>query len=166
VRAAAAVARGLCGGASFLWGGGTEVPVTSRVARRIVEKPWGREVFIAETPYYVAKIVYMDRNTTMSKHYHEQRYETLHFLTPECTLEVDRGPGQRETVSPDVGESFTIEPGVTHRIMSGPLGARILEVSTPQPEDVVRVEDPWKAKRLVQEQEARQKAGPGAAPRP
>lgn len=139
-------------------------PSTSRVARRIVEKPWGREVFIAETPYYVAKMVYMDRNTTMSKHYHEQRHETLHFLTPECTLEVDRGPGQRESLSPDVGESFSIEPGMTHRILSGPLGARILEVSTPQAEDVVRVEDPWKARRLVQEQDVQQKSAPAAPP--
>jgi len=125
---------------------------TFRVPRRIVEKPWGREVFIAETPYYVAKIVYMDRNATMSKHYHEQRHETLHFLTPECTLEVDYGGGHKEVVHPDVGESFTIEPGVRHRIAAGPLGARIFEVSTPQPDDVVRVEDPWKQKRYAQEE--------------
>ena len=133
--------------------GGSLVPLRPafRVPRRIVEKPWGREVYVAQSPYYVAKIVYIDRNETMSKHFHEQRHETLHFLTPDATLEVEYPSGEKESVHPDVGESFTIEPGVKHRIAAGPLGARIFEVSTPQPDDVVRVDDPWARQRLSED---------------
>ncbi len=107
--------------------------------RRVAEKPWGREVYIAETPYYIAKIVYINPNESMSMHYHMQRHETLYFQTAGCTLEVEG----EEPITPDVGESFAIRPGVRHRIAAGLMGGRIFEVSTPHPDDVVRVQDPW-----------------------
>lgn len=117
--------------------------------RRVAEKPWGREIYIAETPYYVAKIVYINPNESMSMHYHVQRHETLYFQTPDCTLEVEG----EEPITPDVGEAFAISPGVKHRLAAGPLGGRIFEVSTPHPDDVVRVEDPWSKFRYTEKRE-------------
>jgi len=110
-----------------------------------VDKPWGRETVIADTPWYTAKIVYLDREASTSRHYHILRKETLLFLTPHCTLQL----GDGEVRQPAVDESITIQPGQVHRLTGGPNGGRVFEVSVHDPgqTDVVRTYDPWRERR-------------------
>lgn len=109
------------------------------------EKPWGREMIIASTPWYTAKMVYLDREKSTSRHYHAKRRETLYFLTPNCSLQINGG----EVIQPAAEQSFTIEPGSEHRLTGGPAGGRVFEVSVEDPDqtDVVRTSDPWTRQR-------------------
>ncbi len=109
------------------------------------EKPWGREMRIAATPWYTAKMVFLDREKSTSRHYHVQRKETLFFLTPNCSLQVGGG----EVLQPAPEESITIQPGQEHRLTGGPNGGRVFEVSVHDPDqtDVVRTSDPWRSAR-------------------
>lgn len=109
------------------------------------DKPWGREVIIAATPWYTAKMVYLDKEKSTSRHYHVQRKETLRFLTPNCSLQL----GDGEVLQPEEGASITIQPGQEHRLTGGPAGGRVFEVSVGDPgqTDVVRTFDPWAAAR-------------------
>jgi quercetin dioxygenase-like cupin family protein len=109
------------------------------------EKPWGREMIIASTPWYTAKLVYLDKEKSTSRHFHVQRKETLHFLSPNCSLQI----GDGELLQPGAEESITIYPGKEHRLTGGINGGRVFEVSAFDPEqtDVVRTSDPWRTVR-------------------
>ncbi len=104
---------------------------------KIVDKPWGREVWWAVTGHYVGKIVEVKAGHSLSLQYHVQKQETMLFY---------RGTGQLvlgdETVGIEPGKSVTIEPGTLHKV-TAETDLTIFEVSTPHLDDVVRVKDDY-----------------------
>lgn len=112
----------------------------SRHEARFVEKPWGREEIFAETEKYVGKILYIRKGEALSLQYHERKTETLRLL--DGTLEISTGLKIDElaTHRMKAGDVIHIEPGLLHR-MIGVTDCSILEVSTPELDDVVRLED-------------------------
>lgn len=107
---------------------------------RKVDKPWGYELIFAHTDRYAGKILHVDAGQALSLQYHEEKDETLFLLQGEYELTVEEdGELVQHTVSE--GEAFHITPGTRHRMVGGPQGCDILEVSTPELEDVVRLED-------------------------
>lgn len=104
-----------------------------------VSKPWGYELIFAHTHRYVGKLLHIDSGHALSRQYHEVKDETIYVLEGELVLET--GPAdaaERHVVGP--GGTFRILPGVIHRfIAEKPVD--LLEVSTPELEDVVRLED-------------------------
>ncbi len=104
---------------------------------RIVEKPWGREIWWAQTSSYVGKRIEVRGGNALSLQYHREKLETMYF---------ERGEGELtlgDTVRPiPVGEAVTIIPGTVHRIRAVS-DVVIWEVSTPQVEDVVRLADEY-----------------------
>jgi mannose-6-phosphate isomerase-like protein (cupin superfamily) len=107
---------------------------------RKVDKPWGYELIFAHTEQYAGKILHVDAGEALSLQYHEEKDETLYLLYGEyeLTLEVD---GELVTRTVHEGDSFRVEPGTRHRMVAGPTGCDIIEVSTPELDDVVRLED-------------------------
>ena len=107
---------------------------------RKVEKPWGYELIFAHTEHYAGKILHVEAGEALSLQYHEEKDETLYLLYGEydLTLEID---GELETRTVHEGEAFRVVPGTRHRMVAGPQGCDIVEVSTPELEDVVRLED-------------------------
>jgi len=107
---------------------------------RKVEKPWGYELIFAHTESYAGKILHVEAGEALSLQYHEEKDETLYLLYGEydLTLEVD---GELVTRTVHEGEAFRVQPGTRHRMVAGPQGCDIVEVSTPELEDVVRLED-------------------------
>lgn len=107
---------------------------------RRVEKPWGHELIWAATDRYVGKILHVKAGHSLSLQYHERKDETIHLLSGE--LRFWAGPSMEElaelTLRP--GESFRVTPGTIHR-MEAVSDVDILEASTPELEDVVRLED-------------------------
>jgi len=105
-----------------------------------VEKPWGYEVWWALTPTYVGKVLHINRGESLSLQYHREKEETVmvwsgrmrfeHFRDGEALQASELGPGQ----------SFHIAPGLRHRMVAIE-DTDVFEVSTPQLEDVVRLED-------------------------
>jgi mannose-6-phosphate isomerase len=108
---------------------------------RIVPKPWGREVIFAETERYAGKILYLEAGHRLSLQYHERKDETIYVLDGEVLLVVEID-GDLQEKALRRGEAFRIRPGVKHR-MRAEVPCVILEVSSPELDDVVRLEDAY-----------------------
>jgi quercetin dioxygenase-like cupin family protein len=107
---------------------------------RIVEKPWGHELIWAETKDYVGKILHINPNNRLSLQYHEIKEETVHVLEGTLLNYTDEdSPPQRIKK----GQSLHINVGQVHRFGAGSSLVRIVEVSTPHLNDVVRLADDY-----------------------
>ena len=104
-----------------------------------VPKPWGYELIFAKTERYVGKILHINRGESLSLQYHEIKEETLYVVTGELklTIEID---GDRRELPLRAGEAFHIAPRMIHR-MEAIEDTDVAEVSTPELDDVVRLED-------------------------
>jgi quercetin dioxygenase-like cupin family protein len=104
-----------------------------------VEKPWGYELIWAHTDRYVGKILHIQRGESLSYQYHKVKDETIHLLKGLMELEIADESGRR-TITFHEGNSFHIVPGMRHR-MKALEDCDVLEASTPELDDVVRLED-------------------------
>ncbi len=109
---------------------------------RFVEKPWGGEEVFAETERYVGKILTVRAGQALSLQYHVSKDETMRVLEGSCELHLGRGPGSHnlDVAVLGPGDVRHIGPGFLHRLVAL-TDVRILEVSTPGLDDVVRLED-------------------------
>tara|TARA_Y100001973_G_scaffold97790_1_gene154413 strand:+ start:420 stop:761 length:342 start_codon:yes stop_codon:yes gene_type:complete len=109
----------------------------------IVKKPWGHEDRWAVNDKYLGKILHIDKGKQLSRQYHEVKDETVYVLTGILLLEI----GPVDDLFTHVlkrGESFRIKPNTIHRFKAPNDGFVILvEVSTPEIDDVVRLEDDY-----------------------
>jgi len=106
-----------------------------------VEKPWGWELWWARTDRYVGKLLHVKAGHQLSLQYHVVKDETIHLQQGELVLLVDEGGGLVERrLAP--GESYHIKPGIRHRMIAV-TDCDVLEVSTPEVDDVVRLEDAY-----------------------
>jgi len=107
---------------------------------RIVEKPWGHEEIWAETSRYAGKFLIIRAGEELSRQYHEKKEETICVLEGRLRLEIGPRPDVViQRLSP--GESFHVTPGTVHRFAADEVDVRLVEVSTPELDDVVRLED-------------------------
>jgi mannose-6-phosphate isomerase len=106
---------------------------------RRVAKPWGHELVFAENERYAGKILHVEPGQSLSLQYHERKDETLFVLKGEVTLLVGNEGNMRE-IRLRAGDAHRIRPGVRHR-MSSDVAADLVEVSSPELDDVVRLED-------------------------
>ena len=108
---------------------------------RTVPKPWGREVVFAENDRYAGKILYLEPGHSLSLQYHEKKDETICVLEGEMKLLVEVDGAMREvTLGP--GEAYRIRPGIRHR-MQAEGRCVFVEASSPELDDVVRLEDSY-----------------------
>ena len=111
-----------------------------------IQKPWGHEIRFAETEKYLGKILYIARGHKLSRQYHEVKDETIMVYNGTLTLELGM-PGTKsfETKTLRYGQRFRVLPGVIHRFIASDDGpVTLIEVSTPEIDDVVRLEDDYK----------------------
>jgi len=110
------------------------------VEPRRIDKPWGHEIIWAHTDRYVGKILVVNAGEALSLQFHEEKDETLYLLDGELLLEVGPGSGRLVEVPLIAGRSIRLTPGTLHRMVAR-TDCRILEASTPELDDVVRVQD-------------------------
>jgi mannose-6-phosphate isomerase len=105
-----------------------------------VEKPWGYELVYAWTDRYCGKIIFVSAGEELSLQFHREKDETIYVQSGRVEFEIgDPGkPVDTEVVAP--GRAFRLEPGTVHR-MRALEDTILLEVSTPEADDVVRLED-------------------------
>ncbi len=115
--------------------------MSGRVDTRYVEKPWGHELIWAHTDRYVGKVLHIKAGHALSVQYHERKDETVHLLTGEMKYWVQL-PGESELQDQRLvtGQSFRITPGTIH-YMEAITDCDVLEASTPELDDVVRLKD-------------------------
>lgn len=104
-----------------------------------IPKPWGHELIWARTDRYVGKILHVSRGESLSLQYHEMKDETLLVIRGRAKVTLRRENQEGEIIL-EVGQALHIPPGLIHRI-EGLEDTDIVEVSTPELQDVVRLED-------------------------
>jgi mannose-6-phosphate isomerase len=107
---------------------------------RRVEKPWGWELVWAETERYVGKLLFVRAGEALSLQYHERKDESWLVREGLARLELGEVGGPLEVVEIRPGDAFHYRPGTVHRITALE-DTLVLEVSTTELDDVVRVED-------------------------
>lgn len=116
---------------------GTEPTGSEGVTR--VEKPWGYELIWARTDRYVGKVIHVRAGHALSLQYHERKDETILLWRGRLRFHQGTGDAARDwEMQP--GERVHIAPGTVHR-MTAVEDSDLFEVSTPELEDVVRLDD-------------------------
>jgi mannose-6-phosphate isomerase len=116
-------------------------PVSGRVNVVRVPKPWGHETIWAHSDRYVGKILHINAGQELSVQYHNKKDETVHLLSGEISYRVKTNE-LLEDMRLRVGESFRITPGTVHQMVAV-TDCDVLEVSTPELDDVVRLSDKY-----------------------
>ena len=108
---------------------------------RKVDKPWGHEILWAHTPHYAAKIITIKAGHRLSLQYHKEKSESVYVLSGE--LFIARGEREKYITIGLPGESWHIPAGTIHRFSAPTSEVVLVEVSTPQLDDVVRLQDDY-----------------------
>jgi mannose-6-phosphate isomerase-like protein (cupin superfamily) len=117
----------------------------------LVDKPWGRETWLElwKDPKtgrgYCLKLIFLKANEISSLQYHQRKVETQYIVDgrAEVSLENEKGSLERRTIGK--GEFFTVINGRKHRVKAL-TDLTLLEVSTPEVEDIVRINDKYNRK--------------------
>lgn len=109
--------------------------------KRHVDKPWGNELIWAHTDRYVGKIITIDPGKRLSLQYHELKDESLIVLEGTLRLHLEGESGEIELHDLKPGENSRIPVGKKHRFEALTETVRLVEVSTPEIDDVVRLSD-------------------------
>jgi len=109
---------------------------------RKTEKPWGYELLFAHRSEYAGKVIFVKKGHRLSLQYHEKKDETLYVYKGKALLDI--GENDQHMVSRVVqsGESITVPPFTRHRLKAIE-DTVFLEASTPELDDVVRIEDDY-----------------------
>ena len=107
---------------------------------RFVDKPWGHEEIFAHSDRYVGKILAINAGEALSLQYHERKEETLRVLEGTVQFFAGERADDLEEHVLEAGSVFHVPPGCLHRMVAV-TNCRLLEVSTPEIDDVVRLED-------------------------
>jgi mannose-6-phosphate isomerase len=104
-----------------------------------VEKPWGHELIWARTDRYVGKVLHIEPGHVLSLQYHRKKDETIYVLKGEIILRLQPGDTLTERRLRE-GEAFHIHPTLIHQF-EAVVASDLLEASTPEIDDVVRLKD-------------------------
>lgn len=107
---------------------------------RRVDKPWGYEIWWADTDHYAGKLLFVRKGESLSLQFHKRKDETSYLISGR--LRLTKGPSADDLAEREIGpgEAWRNEPGDVHTIEALE-DATLVEVSTPDLDDVVRLED-------------------------
>ena len=109
---------------------------------KTVDKPWGHEVWFAVTNKYAGKVIYVRKGQRLSLQYHEKKMESMLILDGELKLLYGTDSTRLQEITIQKGQAITMPPHTIHRTTAVE-DTTILEVSTPEIEDVVRLSDDY-----------------------
>lgn len=107
-----------------------------------VEKPWGSELIWAHTDRYVGKLISINAGARLSLQLHHQKDESIFIVDGTLNLHLENEAGEVEQIKLIPGESRRVEAGRIHRF-EAITDVRLIEVSTPELDDIVRLEDDY-----------------------
>ena len=111
-------------------------------ATKRVEKPWGEELWLAHNEAYAFKIIRLNKGARTSLQYHEQKRETIYIDQGAVVAELEDEHGNMVESILGAGDLIDNPPRRKHRLEALE-DTRLIEVSTPHLDDVVRVEDDY-----------------------
>ena len=107
---------------------------------RRVDKPWGHEIWFAVTERYAGKVLHINEGESLSLQYHEHKDEAIIVISGELELQLGDAAGKVSSHLLGPGDCQRIVPHQLHRMVAR-TNVDVCEVSTPDLDDVVRVED-------------------------
>jgi mannose-6-phosphate isomerase len=108
---------------------------------RRVEKPWGYELIWAETTAYVGKLLFVKAGESLSLQFHRVKDESWLVQSGRAKLELGSvGDAMLEEEVVAGGACFHFRPGTVHRVTALE-DTTIIEVSTTELDDIVRLDD-------------------------
>ena len=107
-----------------------------------VEKPWGHELIWARTGDYVGKLLFIKKGHRLSLQYHREKEETIFVQSGIMQFVFEGDGGKLDEILLHPGEAHHIPTGRKHRMIAVE-DCTVFEVSTPQLDDVVRLEDSY-----------------------
>jgi mannose-6-phosphate isomerase-like protein (cupin superfamily) len=107
-----------------------------------IQKPWGFELIWAQTEGYVGKVLHIEKGHQLSLQYHRVKNESVRLLRGKMLLVLQNASGVFEEILMDSGTCSDILPMRKHRMIALET-CEVFEVSTPELEDVVRLEDQY-----------------------
>lgn len=107
--------------------------------------PWGFEILLVHTDKYAAKKLFVFPGQRLSRQYHERKTESLVYLSGDGYVELgDDNHRYSVNFKRWSDSSLLIQPRVIHRICAyEETHLELLEMSTPELDDVVRLEDDY-----------------------
>jgi mannose-6-phosphate isomerase len=120
--------------------GSAPTPEIRRADESRVDKPWGYEIRWAVTDRYLGKIIHVNQGEALSLQYHERKDEWLLVSKGAVDIEIGGVDGKLETRRMRAGDAVHLPPYTRHRVTAVE-DSDIFEVSTPEIDDVVRLED-------------------------
>jgi len=115
-------------------------PEFGRAEASKVDKPWGYELRWGITDRYAGKMLHVKKGEALSLQYHERKDEFQFVVKGTVDIELGGPDGALTTHPMKAGDTLHIGPGTRHRLMAVE-DTDIFEVSTPEIDDVVRLDD-------------------------
>jgi mannose-6-phosphate isomerase len=110
--------------------------------KNVVEKPWGHELIITQNDLYVVKQLFIKAKQRLSLQLHRKKHEHITLIQGQAAMFLETDVGQSFFVMSHM-QPIEIDPGVVHRVTAGDEDAILVEVSTPELDDVVRLKDDY-----------------------
>lgn len=126
---------------------------------RKIEKPWGYELhWVPEGMPYMGKLIHIDAGKRLSLQVHDKKQESYWLLNGECDLIMDNDQGELITIKMIKGQGYTTMVGQRHRHQAV-TDCDIIEVSTPESGNTLRLEDDFARPDETPEQRIKERQG-------
>lgn len=109
---------------------------------QLIDKPWGSEELIEVNDRYMLKKLFMKAGHRCSLQYHKCKHETIYVLSGLLSIKIGESISSLSTSYYNPGSTISIKPGQIHR-MEAIEDSVYLEASTPELDDVIRLEDDY-----------------------
>ena len=110
---------------------------------------WGYELWIENNEKYCNKLLILHKGFESSWHYHERKDETFVILEGKVSLTYANNPdATSKNIILNPGDKFRLNPGVVHSFKSLTTKSTVMEVSTTDDGDNVKLRP---ARRLIEE---------------
>ena len=122
------------------WSGREDLYAVNEIKK--IEKPWGYEIWWANSEKYAGKFLHINPNSRLSLQYHEIKEETIYVM--KGTLSLWESENDKDVKFLNPGSVYHVSPGKVHRFGAGSESVMLCEVSSPELDDVVRLSDDYK----------------------
>lgn len=125
----------------------------------VVTKPWGEEIIFSPSDAdYTFKVLKLKNGGRLSLQYHDKKRETLVLINGKANLIIGPDIDHLETIEMKMFQGYTIDVNVVHRMVGVP-DADIMEGSTPETGNTVRLQDDYKRNTETEEMRKQKNRG-------
>jgi len=107
---------------------------------KTVKKPWGEETWLELNEHYCFKKIWINAGCRTSLQYHVRKHETNYVFEGTARITLENSMEVNDVLMLSPGDAFSVSPGRLHRV-EAITDLTMFEVSTPDVDDVIRVED-------------------------